>query len=181
MLSLLYAFQAKKVIEGDFLLAGRGEIDTDGFLSFKQQYLCTDNADAPTKYVPCDTTNHFSPAIYYIPADLVKSEYTPDDAKKFVKSDEVILAFEIDERNEYFAIDSTSNAVKGYDTKKMWVATNGSAYTGYEILLQVIFWIMFALIIAIFIYVICFGCCGGNCACCNSVKSVFPVRGNNCV
>lgn len=35
MLSLLYTFQAKKLIEGNFILAGKGETDTNGFLSFE--------------------------------------------------------------------------------------------------------------------------------------------------
>ena len=35
MLSLLYTFQAKKLIEGEFILAGRGQTDTKGLLSFE--------------------------------------------------------------------------------------------------------------------------------------------------
>ena len=66
--------------------------------------------------------------------------------------------------------------MRGYDAKKLWVVENGTDMTGYEILMQVIFWLTFLLVLAIFIYVICYGCCGGRCACCNSIKSVFPVR-----
>ena len=35
MLSLLYTFQAKKLIEGSFILADRGENATKGFLNFE--------------------------------------------------------------------------------------------------------------------------------------------------
>lgn len=35
MLSLLYTFQAKKLIEGEFILADKGESETKGFLNFE--------------------------------------------------------------------------------------------------------------------------------------------------
>lgn len=35
MLSLLYTFQAKKLIEGNFILAGRGESATHDYLNFE--------------------------------------------------------------------------------------------------------------------------------------------------
>ena len=35
MLSLLYTFKAKKLIEGNFILAGRGESATHDYLNFE--------------------------------------------------------------------------------------------------------------------------------------------------
>lgn len=177
MLSLLYTFQAKKLIEGNFILAGRGESSTKGYLNFKQFALCPDAA-SPTKYESCTAATNMEATIFYIPVDKVydNNSYTAQEVKKFVKAEEVNVVFEIDERQSYFAIDTNADAMRGYDAKKLWVVENGTDMTGYEILMQVIFWLTFLLVLAIFIYVICYGCCGGRCACCNSIKSVFPVR-----
>lgn len=177
MLSLLYTFQAKKLIEGNFILAGKGETDTNGFLSFEQYALCPDAA-TPTKYESCTAATEMEATIFYIPVDRVyeNNSYTVEEVKKFVKAEDVNVVFEINEREHYFVIDTNAKAMKGYETKKLWVVENGSDMTGYEILIQVVFWIMFLLILAIFVYTICYGCCGGRCACCNSIKSVFPVR-----
>ena len=178
MLSLLYTFQAKKLIEGNFILAGRGESATKGFLNFEQFALCPDNAATPAKYEMCSKSNATDATIFYIPVDKVydNNSYTAQEVKKFVKAEEVNVVFEIDERNSYFAIDTNADAMRGYDTKKMWVVEDGTDMTGYEILMQVVFWLTFLFVLAIFIYAVCYGCCGGKCACCNSIKSVFPVR-----
>ena len=177
MLSLLYTFQAKKLIEGDFILAGKGESATKGFLNFEQFALCPDTG--ASNYKPCSTTNETNATIFYIPSDKVNrntSTYTADEVKNFVKAEEVNVVFEIDEKNSYFAIDTNADAMRGSDYKKMWVVEDGTDMTGYEILMQVVYWLTFLLVLAIFIYSICYGCCGGKCACCNSIKSVFPVR-----
>ena len=178
MLSLLYTFQAKKLIEGDFILAGRGESATKGFLNFEQFALCPDNAATPTKYELCSKSNATDATIFYIPVDKVydNNSYTALEVKKFVKAEEVNVVFEIDERQSYFAIDTNADAMRGYESKKMWVVEDGTDMTGYEILMQVVFWLTFLFVLAIFIYAVCYGCCGGKCACCNSIKSVFPVR-----
>ena len=176
MLSLLYTFQAKKLIEGNFILAGRGESATKGFLNFEQFALCPDSGAA--NYAPCSKANQTDATIFYIPVDKVydNNSYTALEVKKFVKAEEVNVVFEIDERNSYFAIDTNADAMRGYDAKKMWVVEDGTDMTGYEILMQVVFWLTFLFVLAIFIYAVCYGCCGGKCACCNSIKSVFPVR-----
>ena len=179
MLSLLYTFQAKKLIEGSFILADRGENATKGFLNFEQFALCPDNAANPTKYELCAASNQTNATIFYIPTDKVHRDtnsYTSEEVKKFVKAEQTNVVFEIDEKNSYFAIDSNADAVRGYDTKKMWVVEDGTDMTGYEILMQVVYWLTFLLVLAIFIYAVCYGCCCGKCACCNSIKSVFPVR-----
>lgn len=179
MLSLLYTFQAKKLIEGDFILADRGQSATKGFLNFEQFALCPDNAATPTKYEPCAASNQTNATIFYIPSDKVhrdNNSYNSEEVSKFVKAEEVNVVFEIDERNSYFAIDTNADAMRGYDAKKMWVVEDGTDMTGYEILMQVVFWLTFLFVLAIFIYAVCYGCCGGKCACCNSIKSVFPVR-----
>ena len=177
MLSLLYTFQAKKLIEGEFILAGKGETDTNGFLSFEQYALCPDAA-TPTKYESCTAATNMEATIFYIPVDKVHSNnsYTAAEVQAFVTAGDVNIVLEIDERQHYFAIDTNANSMRGYDTKKLWVVENGTDMTGYEILMQVIFWLTFLFVLAIFIYVICYGCCCGKCACCNSIKSVFPVR-----
>lgn len=178
MLSLLYTFQAKKLIEGNFILAGRGESATKGFLNFEQFALCPDNAATPNKYESCTASNQTDATIFYIPVDKIypNNSYTAQEVKKFIKAEEVNVVFEIDERNSYFAIDTNADAMRGYDAKKMWVVEDGTDMTGYEILMQVVFWLTFLFVLAIFIYAVCYGCCGGKCACCNSIKSVFPVR-----
>ena len=177
MLSLLYTFQAKKLIEGDFILADRGQSATKGFLNFEQFALCPDSGAA--KYEPCAASNQTNATIFYIPSDKVhrdNNSYTSEEVSKFVKAEEVNVVFEIDERNSYFAIDTNADAMRGYESKKMWVVEDGTDMTGYEILMQVVFWLTFLFVLAIFIYAVCYGCCGGKCACCNSIKSVFPVR-----
>ena len=176
MLSLLYTFQAKKLIEGNFILAGRGESATKGFLNFEQFALCPDSGAA--NYAPCSKSNQTDATIFYIPVDKVyaNNSYTAQEVKKFVKAEEVNVVFEIDERNSYFAIDTNADAMRGYESKKMWVVEDGTDMTGYVILMQVVFWLTFLFVLAIFIYAVCYGCCGGKCACCNSIKSVFPVR-----
>ena len=177
MLSLLYTFQAKKLIEGNFILAGRGESATKDFLNFEQFALCPD-ASSPTKYEPCTAATNMEATIFYIPVDKVhdNNSYTAEEVKKFVKAEEVNVVFEIDERQSYFAIDTNADAMRGYDAKKLWVVEDGTDMNGYEILMQVIYWLTFLFVLAIFIYTLCYGCCGGKCACCNSIKSVFPVR-----
>ena len=177
MLSLLYTFQAKKLIEGNFILADRGENATKGFLNFEQFALCPNSG--ASNYVPCASSNETNATIFYIPTDKVhrdNNSYTSEEVLKFVKADQTNIVFEIDEKNSYFAIDSNADAVRGYDTKKMWVVEDGTDMTGYEILMQVVYWLTFLLVLAIFIYAVCYGCCCGKCACCNSIKSVFPVR-----
>lgn len=141
--------------------------------------MCPDAAYPNTStYGPCAAATEMEATIFYIPVDLIHDDnsYSTDDIKKFVPAVEVNLVFEIDERNHYFAIDTNAKSMKGYESKKLWVVENGTDMTGYEILMQVIFWLTFLLVLAIFIYAVCYGCCGGRCACCNSIKSVFPVR-----
>lgn len=139
--------------------------------------MCPDAA-VPTTYGPCAESDATDAVIFYIPVDKVheNNSYNTDEVSKFVKADNVNVVFEIDEQQHYFVIDTTAKAMKGYETKKLWVVENGTDMTGYEILMQVIFWLTFLLVLAIFIYAVCYGCCGGRCACCTSIKSVFPVR-----
>ena len=75
--------------------------------------------------------------IFYIPVDKVhdNNSYTVEEVKKFVKAEEVNVVFEIDERQGYFVIDTNADAMRGYDSKKLWVVENGTDMNGYEILM----------------------------------------------
>lgn len=138
MLSLLYTFQAKKLIEGEFILAAKGQTETHGLLSFEQYALCPNKADSPDNYVACSAATSTDAIIFYIPVDKVHADtntYTKTEIQDFVKASDVNVVLEVDERQHYFAIDTNANSMRGYDTKKLWVVENGNDMTGYEILM----------------------------------------------